>query len=73
MAYIGGWLGKSGWGIIVPISPKIQTNRESIGYDAIATNSPSTPGLVESRKVLFVVGEVQIELLDKKSTTDCHE
>jgi hypothetical protein len=73
MGYTRGGLGKNGQGIVVPISPEIQTSRAGLGYDVVVVASPSTPGLVESRKVLFVAGEVQTELLEEKPTVDCPE
>jgi len=57
MGYLGGGLGKNGQGIVVPISPMMQTYKAGFGYDAASTSLP-TPGLVEHKKVLFVGGGI---------------
>lgn len=58
MGYTRGGLGKSGYGIVVPVSPKMQTSRESIGYAIAIATSLLAPSLTEPRKVLFVVGGI---------------
>jgi len=57
MGYTGGGLGKNGQGIVVPISPMMQTYKAGFGYDAASTSLP-TPGLAEHKKVLFVGGSI---------------
>lgn len=71
MGYIRVGIGKNGQGIGVPISLEIQTSREGLRYNA-STSFP-TPGIVDSKKVLFITGGVHTDLQKEKPTANCLE
>jgi hypothetical protein len=63
MGYTRGGLGKSGKGIVVPITPKMKSPRKYLGY-GVVVSSLRTPGLVAPREVLLL--EVEFILVFQK-------
>jgi hypothetical protein len=68
MGHTRGGLKKNGQGIVVPITPEMNSPRISLGFDVV-TSLP-TPHRVATREVLFVAGGVQIGLVEEKPTAE---
>lgn len=66
MGHTGGWLGKNGQGIIVPITPKMKSPRIGLGYNvASSLHTPSS-----AKNVLFVFRGIQTKFLEEWPTTN---
>jgi hypothetical protein len=72
MGYTRGGLVNNGHDIVVPITPQMNSPRTCLGYYGVISSFPTTY-LATTGEVLFVVGRVQIDLLEEKYTANCTE